>query len=128
MTADKKFEEIVKQSLRKTINQGKRSINGACRYRSSEQGVCCIIGHCIPDDDYNYSIEGVDVYGIHQLLNDSFGFDLTLDQLNVLYTLQICHDGLYETGDFVKDLRHDIEANVLNGNLPTYCLSVFQEY
>ena len=87
--------------------QGKRSAlpDGMCLYRNGNDK--CAVGHII-DDDLNYGLfGGVAAEEVEQALNNTFRFQLTMDEIIFLSHFQTeCHDGLV-------DLEEDFSTSVL---------------
>ena len=122
-------KELALYILNKLKEQGKPSFSdGTCQYRAKD-GCRCAVGHIIPDDYYLPEMEGFNVWG-----------DLTANQLvkaypdinfNLLYTLQLLHDGYACTSEvylkhlsFVEYIDRCIEAVNQGGDIGKNLLSL----
>ena len=75
--------------------------NSKCVYRAPKTGKKCAIGHCIPDNLYDESFEGFDVYRGLRLLGD-----VNKEMYWFADALQECHDRA-DTPENMKQRFHD---------------------
>ena len=81
-------------------------IGGCCVYRSPDGTNACIIGCCIPDDDYNAEIENNLIEGIKSL----FFHGISAHDLS---QLQTCHDLATTKEKTLGNLQHFAKMNNL---------------
>lgn len=107
MKIQPKLKQVIINAVRKTYEQGRRSLNhlGNCKYRG-ENGLCCVVGHMI-DDEFYYKFfdQSAGVNANHSAvitaIERTAGLPLnsiTNDECDFLCLLQKCHDGAGEGG------------------------------
>ena len=102
----KEFQSMVSLAIKKTLAQGKKSLNArGCVYRG-DGGLCCPVGFMLTDAEakkadalrgVSESVQGLIEAGI-------WGVNLKSSQVNVLLTVQRAHDRARDY-DFVKDFE-----------------------
>lgn len=112
-------QEIFDTVYEALMKQGKASIrNGICQYRGPG-GTKCAIGHLIPDDLYDPSIESLTFHSLPEYITDHIVGDdedyKTKNQL--LYRLQRAHDqylnfyGIKEWKESMKDIAYEFNLH-----------------
>ena len=95
---------ILKTAVEKVIAQGERSFSnesGSCMYRHN--GLCCVVGHMIPDDVYDPEMEVKRVAFLRDYLITPFQMeDLTLEQVSKVFEF-------LEEAQTVHDFHHPAE-------------------
>lgn len=95
------MREQIQAAIARLDAQGKQSRepDGLCLYRGPDNCVC-FAGALMKDEFYNPMMEGnvVSDPKVEQALEDSLGFVLTEQDLNLLYQLQRVHDDFWRVG------------------------------
>ena len=87
---DAEFQALKSRMINGVIAQGEGSIeNGRCKYRGPA-GLKCAVGMIIPDELYALSMDSR-IMALSDVLYDA-GFELSMDQMDVIATIQHCHD------------------------------------
>jgi hypothetical protein len=107
-------QEFFDQSVRHIIKQGKPSVNdmGSCKLRGVD-GTKCVVGHFIPDDKYESSME--DGRFNHLLIKlevvpEADKCEYQQRWIYLISRMQFCHDHAskrlgYINPDFIKDFK-----------------------
>lgn len=120
-------EEALRYAVRKTLEQGKQSLNenGKCSYRG-QGGICCAVGFLIDDKYYDTKLEGCSVADGEVVDSlDLSGIEITSKVIDTLMELQDCHDNCMTTG-FTEDFKSRVEHKIKQGHLPEYLLEELQ--
>ena len=105
-------QEIYDTARKGLLGQMKKSRFGGdkCAYRG-DNGLKCAIGHCIPDDSYNESLEGS--LASHQEIMEAVGLEQNLSNIQFLRDLQEVHD-YSSPEDWEEELDYFAERYNLN--------------
>lgn len=108
-------QQVFDYALRKIREQGKPAVDGSvnCMYRTDD-GLRCVAGCLIPDEEYDSKMEGVQVAsgGRIQRWFKKHGFDLEL-----ISAMQNAHDNNAEGPGFMKNFNEDMMRVALQFNL-----------
>lgn len=105
------FVELVKQGIKKTVNQGYASIgpdSGTCLYKS-EYG-CCVVGNMMPDDETRIKADTeFTESGIVFLKEEGLEWakQFTDEQIGLLEELQGIHDDSRWAGKSLENSEND---------------------
>lgn len=108
-------QALFNKACRGVIRQGRPALeNGRCRYRT-EDGLKCAIGYCIPNKDYQPSMEGESARGMADRLG------ICYPQSSIMEKLQAAHD-LADESNFVEDFKERARSIARTFNLNTEVL------
>lgn len=102
MALTEKFKTRLLEALAKTEAQTEKAQSSSkltCYYRHPKDSECrCVVGHMIPDENYDSKIEENDVLSLLRYWPKILGFELAPEEFALLTEVQETHDNDWQPG------------------------------